>query len=179
MRLRTKLAGIGIGTMAVFMAVAGPAFAATVDPEAIAFTTDTAQATVPWVLGSGGYTFQATSCTGVDVTDNTGLTACSLPNGSNGTFTSVVCGTGIVFGNSTLIDEANGDAHNVATDATGHAYTIVFVAGLGVLVAGNVDGGAGAGVVQITPSPLPNPGTLPTGTCTTGFTVTAALLTTS
>ncbi|HXA28693.1 MAG TPA: hypothetical protein VN193_08080 [Candidatus Angelobacter sp.] len=124
----------------------------------------TAAAAVLWNGGGGSFSFTTggtIGCVGIDLTDNQTSTACTVS--ASGSFTNIVCGTGIATGVA-IVNETGGDSHTVN-------FTIVFVAGLGVEV-GTVP--PSAGIVQITPTNLtpPNPNAPGDGQCTPGFTVT-------
>lgn len=142
---------------------------------------------VPLILGTGTYGFNSTTCVGVSLGGDEGATAgleveantaCSVT--STGTYTNVVCGTGLATGNATITEGGGSDTYTVSN------YTIVFVGGVGVVVAPTIteseaDGdtvpGVGAGVVVLTPvgSAVPPP----TGLCVTTFTVVGALVATA
>jgi hypothetical protein len=133
-------------------------------------------------MGTGTYSFSTGAplgCTGISadapsevLADVEAPASCSIS--SSGNFTNIVCGTGLAVGTATLA-EAGSDTYNFS-------YTIVFVAGVGVLagtateVGGDVAPGAVAGVVQITPTALET-GNIPGGECTPGFTVSSVSVT--
>jgi hypothetical protein len=122
------------------------------------------------VGGHGTYNFSTSASSAIPVTCTVEDTdrdgdggACSIT--SNGTYTNVVCGTGLASGSATITNNAN------PSISVSIGYTIVFAAGLGVIEgsAAESDGGSGPvlGVVDIRPE-----GTGGTsGVCTTGFSV--------
>jgi len=127
---------VGVLALSALFAMAGSAFAQEVpvasDVAAFGFT-GTAAANVAAVGGSGTYSF-AGSTLACDVASDPGdasdlpsLHDCSQNITSNGSFTNIVCGTGTATGSTTLTPEPG-------ESATIH-YTIVFVGGVGVLVA--------------------------------------------
>ena len=121
---------------------------------------------IPYVGGSGTYsfstgTFLPVHCEAVDLDTASPAAACSIL--SSGTYTNVVCGTGLAQGSATI------SAPTETLSVNG--YTIAFAGGLGVLAAPSIsdtdgDASAGAGVVDISPG---SPGL--TSYCTAGFNV--------
>ena len=184
MKLHTKLFTVASGVFAAASLIVTPLAAAAdevPDLDVVAFVTDPAAANVLWVGGSGTYNFTANSCTGVSLDeippDVSEIAApCTLPTGSQGSFSSIVCGTGTVTGNPTTIVEGTSDTYTVP-------YNIVFAMGVGVLTstnateAGDSGSGVAVGVVIIIPSGLqaPSVGAPGEGLCTNGFTVIAAV----
>ncbi len=159
MKNRMKLLGL-VGTVLAAGAIAAAPVIASADDDAVDAAVFTGQTTsltpVQLALGSGAYSFQTTSlaggapsCLGVSTDSLPSEVAAGCTVTSSGTYSNIVCGTGTATGNAT-ITESDGSTENV------NGYTIIFVAGVGVLVdVSGVAGGGGddaAAVVDITPS---------------------------
>lgn len=173
------------------------ASAAAPDVDVLAFQSGRAAASVCWVTTmcstANTYTFDTAggTCLGVSVdsaTDREVAAPCRVQ--SSGTFKNIVCGTGTVTGDSGATDTVITENDPSGDQYQAPGYTIVFAAGVGVVVAPTVndtsDGtsGVGAGVVVISPADS-NPGFGPifhsapgqTNTCTDGFKVASVLAT--
>jgi hypothetical protein len=190
--LKTKIFG-GVGTAAIVVAAAlavgasTHARAADVAPgEAILFTGTASSvpctssgpipaepsctsAGIPYVGGSGTYsfatgTFLPVGCEAADLDSASPVSACTIS--SSGTYTNVVCGTGLAQGSATV---------SAATETIDvNDYTIAFAGGLGVIESTAVsdsdgDATAAAGLVDISPV-----GSGGTAYCTSGFNVIGA-----
>ncbi len=162
---RTMLGAIVAGVAAVTPFVMP--ISASAQTAAVAAFSGSASATVNWVGPQNGtFTFGTSAplgCTAAGVV-NGGVVAGACTISASGSFTNVVCGTGLASGTATVSTSAGAVTTN---------FTIVFVASVGVLVPTPVPAPTAtlpAGVVQITPNSLQ----LPTGAvCTNGFTVSA------
>jgi hypothetical protein len=154
MKNRIKIVSMFGTLLAAGAIAAAPVVASAADDgdvDVAAFTGQTTSLTpVQLVMGSGNFTFTTTSlaggapsCAGVstDATPPEVFTSCTIT--SSGTYSNIVCGTGTATGTSTSVTEPDGSAEAMGT------YTIVFAAGVGVLV-DTTD--PAVGVVDISPS---------------------------
>lgn len=197
--LRIKLAtGLGVLCAAAALTM-GPTMASAAGVDAAVFvgTTSTLSCSssgllpatptctgtgLPIIGGSGGYVFTTNGlvCEGLvstDVPPEAGdpdvATSCSIS--STGSYTNVICGTGLASGTANLSSGGDPD------DSYTASYSIVFVGGIGVLTGsvtangGDDNGATVAGVLSLSPTAaLP-----PTGECVAGFDVAGVVATTS
>ena len=101
------------------------------DLDVYAFTGNATLSSVSIVGGSGSFSFSATTCDGLstdDDTDELHVGSCSLT--ASGTYTNVVCGTGLLSGSGEWDEndmQRGDDAYTI------DSFTAVLVAGIGVL----------------------------------------------
>jgi hypothetical protein len=159
MKLRHKILGGLVAFGAAGAVTAAPVFAETPGLDYLVFTGTTTGITcsggvgcagnnVPSALGGGTYTFSTGGLVSLCESGGTDPSeavpsGCSI--GSNGTYTNVVCGTGLASGSANVSGHPDG--------GTIGSYTIAFAGGVGVIAVTSMsDGLAGAGVVDITPA---------------------------
>ncbi|HEV3230839.1 MAG TPA: hypothetical protein VG245_01155 [Candidatus Dormibacteraeota bacterium] len=156
-----------------------------VDADVVIVTGMTIVADVCWVeavcLGNTGLVAQPFNASGgtcsvisESASDTTAEVLSGCTAGAMGDFENVACGTGAVLGASASVVETGSDAYSF------NDLNVVFVGGLGVIVASGPGDGAGAavasGVLEFLPSKVDLPPS-PLGACTRSFTAYAVLVT--
>jgi len=167
MKLKSKLLGIVGGITCIAGLSILPASAQSVDVDATVFAgaTGSLSPAVPLTGGSGTFSFSSTACLGASVAVNADggdndaeVGLCLIV--STGSYSNIACGTGNVTGTSTVtsttvIVSLDGGENGSVN------YSILFVAGVGVLTGTANDGDTTVGVVDIVPTG---------GNCVTGVT---------